>query len=658
MLLDRATEAAEACGSAVAAWQASGSWAEDRYPMSIVSHVNALAKDGQLEAAESQLDALERRLAAEPPRPALASSLLAARVFVAARSGEWETAIAAVDAARAEGVSASDVGPFAAVAAVHHRDPAVASRWTEEALAATMAHLDSVAGASSERIRISAAARNSATIGAYLTVHAEPEDAPAAYEAVLRWKGQGRAGGGLPDQGLATDDAALLARLDQVRRYIAAITLAPQADAERARDTLARLTREKEGLELRLGSVSDRVATRAQLGALTPAAVCAALDEGTALVDTFAYRGRQDLVDSSAQVAAFVMVGGACDRVHRVELGLESEVAADVGRWRQLLAAHDVAARVDVAGARVRARVWDPLAPLLAGADRVVVIPDASLATLPFPALPVGRGRYLVEDVAFVFAEHAIELTRPWRARAVAGADDVDALLVGGVSYSGVTARSRAACAGGGFGPLPGTVDEVEQIGAYFGRRSVRRLDGVGATERGVREAMEGARVVHLATHGFFSEASCDGDPPRDARADGLNPMILSGLVLAPDGYDDGLLTAEELRSADLSAAQLVVLSACSSGLGSIRPGEGVMGLRRALSMAGAGSVVMSLWAVDDLATRDLMVDLYDALGKRQQQRAPADALRRAQLDALARARATRGDGDPGQWGAFVATGR
>jgi hypothetical protein len=521
-----------------------------------------------------------------------------------------------------------------------------------------MARLDSVAGASSERLRISAASRNSATIGAYLTTHTAPEDARLAYEWVLRWKGQGRAGGGLPERGLADDDAALLARLDDVRRYIAAITLAPQADAERARDTLARLTREKEGLELRLGSVSDRVASRAQLRAVTPAAVCAALDDGTALVDTFAYRQHLDADDAPALVAAFVMVGGACDRVHRVELGSESEVAADVARWRQLLAAHDVAARVDPAGARVRARVWDPLVPVLGDADRVVMVPDASLATLPFPALPVGRGRYLVEDVAFVFAEHAIELTRPWRARAVAAGDEVDALLVGGVAYTGVTARSRAACSGTGFGPLPGTAGEVEQIGAFFGRRAVRRLDGVGATERSVREAMAGARVVHLATHGFFSEATCDGDPPRDARSDGLNPMVLSGLVLAPDASDDGLLTAEELRSADLSAAQLVVLSACSSGLGSIRPGEGVMGLRRALSMAGAGSVVMSLWSVDDLATRDLMVDLYDALGKRQEQRAPSDALRRAQLDALARARATRGDGDPGQWGAFVATGR
>ena len=97
-----------------------------------------------------------------------------------------------------------------------------------------------------------------------------------------------------------------------------------------------------------------------------------------------------------------------------------------------------------------------------------------------------------------------------------------------------------------------------------------------------------------------------------------LNPLLQSGLAFAganePTAQADGVLTALEASSMDLSGTKLVVLSACDSGVGEIRTGQGVIGLRRAFELAGAETQVMSLWKVDDEATRRLMVGFYESL--------------------------------------------
>ena len=127
----------------------------------------------------------------------------------------------------------------------------------------------------------------------------------------------------------------------------------------------------------------------------------------------------------------------------------------------------------------------------------------------------------------------------------------------------------------------------------------------------------------------------------------GRNPLTLSGIVLAGanqprirDDYGrylrgDGILTAEELAGLDMSATELVVLSACETGLGEVAGGEGVMGLQRAFALAGARSVVSTFWSVEDAASLALMTEFYRELW--QNKRSKADALRQAQLTMLSR---------------------
>jgi CHAT domain-containing protein len=218
------------------------------------------------------------------------------------------------------------------------------------------------------------------------------------------------------------------------------------------------------------------------------------------------------------------------------------------------------------------------------------------------------------------------------------------------------------------------TVHDLHE--AAFGAGTRLLLTADAATEERIKLELERHSVLHLATHGFFNPEGTVSmwDSLRRAMAEesfglerearalvGQLPGLLSGLVCAganedaPAGRDDGLLTAEEVLWLDLSSADLVVLSACETALGERRSGEGMIGLRRAFGLAGARTVVSSLWSVDDRSTAELMRRFYENLWRRGQPR--GGALRNAQLEMLARNRVVEGDALPSTWGGFVLSG-
>jgi CHAT domain-containing protein len=365
-------------------------------------------------------------------------------------------------------------------------------------------------------------------------------------------------------------------------------------------------------------------------------------------------------------------------------------------------------------GAALRERIWDPVASHLGRAERVFVIPDGALNLVSLAALPVGDSRYLVEAGPLV---HYLSAERDIATNPAEHPRGVGLLAVGGPAFdepgraeegpggavvaSGAPIASPAApaapfrgersgCAGFEsvrFEPLPASLEEVDEIASLWNTTGARGegageggahvLTGAFAGETAFKRSAPGRRVLHLATHGFFLGGDCRsalqatrgiGTLTEEATPDlsevaGENPLHLSGLALAGANrrdavsgeQDDGILTAEEIAALDLLGAEWVVVSACESGVGDVHAGEGVVGLRRAFQVAGAGTLITSLWSVDDQSTREWMKALYDARLRRNLD--TAECVGRASVDVL-QSRRARGLGThPLYWAAFVAAG-
>jgi CHAT domain-containing protein len=213
------------------------------------------------------------------------------------------------------------------------------------------------------------------------------------------------------------------------------------------------------------------------------------------------------------------------------------------------------------------------------------------------------------------------------------------------------------------FDPLPQTQPEVKAVRQALEaemKSAIVSLTGDSATEENLYNYAKSPRILHLATHGFFIE---DKTPPTEESMEssligsglamtGANRMALKEAMEADSS--DGILTALEVSGMDLDGTDLAFLSACETAVGDVRNGEGVFGLRRAFQIAGAKSLVMSLWKVPDKDTRELVTYFYSYwLGGMTK----GEALRRSTLRILESHREEDGTSNPFYWGAFVLSG-
>jgi CHAT domain-containing protein/tetratricopeptide (TPR) repeat protein len=334
-------------------------------------------------------------------------------------------------------------------------------------------------------------------------------------------------------------------------------------------------------------------------------------------------------------------------------------------------------------------RIWRPVEQHVAGSDLVLVAPDGALNLIAFGALRTPDGQYLIEKHALHYLSAGRDLVRlehePEPAIGLFALGDPDygalaaervaALDTAGSGASGdsvvevafATRNVRSSCGELGemeVAPLPGTRREVELVSERWAETTTEPVVacyGEEASEEYFKAEAPGKRVIHLATHGYFLGGACR---PEGVGADfvGENPLLLSGLFLAGSnlhgesadslGVDDGILTAYEVSAMDLEGTELVVLSACETGLGKVSEGEGVYGLRRAFQMAGARTVVSALWPVSDEATAEMMGELY----ARRDESLP-EAMRRAQIKRIEELRSGGQVDHPFTWGAFIALG-
>jgi len=325
----------------------------------------------------------------------------------------------------------------------------------------------------------------------------------------------------------------------------------------------------------------------------------------------------------------------------------------------------------ETSGRVLREILWDPIRGDVGDAALVFISPDGFLAEIPFGTLQEEEGSYLIESRSFVYLQDAQTLLRDPPEQA--GNKAPSTLLVGAVDYNrrdGGTpdeAEARHAVQGK-WSLLDHTGPEAVEIAEVY-RKTFGSKNGCvvvrdsAATEEYLKENLPGNQVIHLATHGFFqSTLEADGKSVPWNSLVFYPQGLFSGLVCAganlpvEEDRDDGLLTADEAAWLNIEGCHLVVLSACETGIGMPRSGEGLMSLRRAFHHAGAETVISSLWQVPDRPSRELMVAFYRKYW--QDGKSAARALREAQIEMLARNRKRfDNEGRPGTWGAFVLSG-
>jgi CHAT domain-containing protein len=465
------------------------------------------------------------------------------------------------------------------------------------------------------------------------------------------------------DLAAARDPAAagLATRLADARlklsRALLAAAGAPAAE-------LSRLTADKEKLEKELAALLGLTPgiRREEPG---PQALADTLGRHAAFIDFVRYidfeqdpkkPGRAGLRWTPRYVAFVLRQGKAAARV---ELGEAEPIERAWADWRKAI----VAGRPDRAEATALARlIWQPLRPHLPAECRTVwLCPDGALCQVPWAALPgQDKDTMLLEDHALAVVPHGPALAAALRGDSAEASAKKEVLVVGGVDYDGAPATAADGALAGLRGPavdadrrgvkyLPGTLTELRRIAAQ-GRAALKaepvELSGRRASVAALLAELPKARYAHVATHGFFADASVRSVLQVDEkqfRLRGLeraavgarHPLVLSGLVLAganrPDvGPDRGIVTAEGVLGLNLEGMDLAVLSACETGLGEVAGGEGVLGLVRAFHVAGSRNVVASLWRVEDASTAALMGRFYHQLWAQKQP--PLEALRQAQL--------------------------
>lgn len=620
--------------------------------------------------------AMDKKLLGENHPTTIATTAnLAAHLLEQFQLGEARELAAKVVAFRKETLPNH---PSTALAIVHlakvldmQGDRAQARAHYQEALEIQRRLLDNTAVAQTERQQLAMTSKARLFLDAFLS---QPKDAgvdpAAAYAQVLAWKGtvslrqrQLR---------LVRQSPELRALADELQSVCARIgtlsTAGPQANRPgRYRKELDALTQRKEAIELELAGKSGAFRDLQSAGTKAVDKLRTALPHTTALVDFLVYmHGERSPASETgyraeARLAAFIVRND--QPVVRVELGAWEPMKDHIEAWRkEAKLQHPLQASKsgkENAGTALRRLIWQPLEDHLNGAETVLLAPDSALTMLPFAALP-GKdpAKFLLEERMLAVVPLPRLLTEILEKTPIkALPEDPTLLVLGDVDFGAsvnqhevATSRSAPRDRGLSWRPLPGTAGEIRTVGQLFAKQfpkgTAQEMTRAVATEAAVRQEGGKYRWLHFATHGFFAAPTVVPAETKTTAASratldreqivGFHPGVLSGIVLAganqpPEiGRDDGVLTALEIAELDLRKADLVVLSACETGLGKASPGEGVLGLQRAFQLAGANTVVSSLWAVNDAATQKLMEKFYENLWSRRL--STGEALRQAQL--------------------------
>jgi CHAT domain-containing protein len=482
---------------------------------------------------------------------------------------------------------------------------------------------------------------------------------------------------------LKPEDQALLDQLSSTTADLAKLTLSgpkkmPLADYQ---SQLHALEQKREQLEAQISQRSNGYFEPSN--DVTLESVENAIPENAALIEYATYKSfspraaSDDAAYGEAQYVAFVLTRHA--KVRWANLGSARDIDAAVAKWRDALA--DPSRQDAVALARaLDAKVMQPVRAMTGDSTRLLISPEGDLNLIPFEALVDEQQRFAVERFSITYLTTGRDLLRLQKPRAsgtgpmvVANplfGEPAEPLLAESTPQKSPAAQAaraphvieqrRSVTSGASlsdvyFAPLPGTEQEAKSIESLF--PDAKLVTGPQATKATLKAA-NAPEILHIATHGFFLQDFPPSPTNADSKHAGAvpqNPLLRAGLALTganltKDGNEDGILTGLEASGLNLWGTKLVTLSACETGIGTVRDGEGVYGLRRAFFLAGTETLVMSLWEVSDRVTREMMSSYYSGL-KRGLGR--GDALRQAQLEMLKR----KDRRHPFYWASFIQAG-
>ena len=523
--------------------------------------------------------------------------------------------------------------------------------------------------------------------------HMRQDDAAArlSMSAVLTYKGRllDSMAGGIRNlrKRLNKHDRQLLDQLSAARARLAKLAVSgPQGNSAHYAKEVARLEDQIRKLEVEVSKKS--AAFRAQGSAVDLDKIQKALPGNTTLIEMIAYRRFDPRASKGAPLGTPDAPAATYLKEKRygayilkpsgapiwIDIGTTRQVDALITKLRRALASPS-AEHVQISKA-LHQKVFAKIAKHLSNTPHVLIAPDGALNLVPFGALMDNDGKHLIQTHTITYLSSGRDLLR---LQVNAGSHGKPVIIVdpdfdgkAGETRGDSTSRGRLSRSlrDANWGRLAGTAQEGRAIARIL--RGARLFSRRRATEQQVKN-VHGPRILHLATHGFFLPGAVAeelaiglgstrglqvvGAPKQGSEHSTVteNPLLRSGLVLSSANRpstsgEDGVLTALEVADLDLWGTQLVVLSACETGVGEVTDGDGIYGLRRALVLGGAESQLMSLWKVNDAATRDLMIDYYRRIHKGKGR---SEALRNTQLQMLEGKRS-----HPYYWASFILAGQ
>ena len=475
-------------------------------------------------------------------------------------------------------------------------------------------------------------------------------------------------------QRLDADGVRLLDQLDDVTSHLARLVLngpqeTPIAEHQKRIDALKE---QRDQLEAEISRRSAQF--RAASQPVTLGAVRAALPSNSALLEFVSYQKLLSAAPKDKSTPAesryIVYIIRPSGKVEWKDLGEADNVDRAVEAYRQAL--RDPG-RNDIGqiARNLDEKILQPFRPLLEGVSHLLISPDGQLSLIPFEALVDREHHYAIERYSISYLSSGRDLLRmqvtgPSKTSPIIIADPLfgepNTVQLAGVRRPGHGSERRSITTaadinGVYFAPLMGTAEEARRIHSLFPDATV--LTGARASVGRLKQ-IEAPRILHIATHGFFLGDRQPGSTPDTGEGHGSgldleNPLLRAGLAFANAnikraGNDNGILTALQASNLNLWGTKLVTLSACDTGIGEVRDREGVYGLRRAFVLAGAQTLVMSLWPVSDYVTREMITSYYAGLKKGLGR---GEALRQAELAMLKR----KGRQHPFYWASFIQSG-